>query len=549
LSYWLVRRNLCAALQRTSFYLLPYELERQEANRGGAQMTLSTGAIDWATQYVYDHADGDLFPRLAEMSAIVGVKADLSAAIAGKPLTQFSPGAHRRFIVPKDEISYRQATQLDPQDSIILSAIAYEFGQGIEDRRQAKDKVFSYRFSPTTQHGLYASQGGWNDFWTKAARLSAKFDTILYCDISDFYNQISHHAVENQLIASGLPNQAIRWIVALLESTTAGVSRGLPIGPHAAHLVAEASLIPVDNSFATSGHEFLRYADDIVVFSKSNLDAKRALARLANILDKQQRLTLQRHKTRFFTVPEFKGYCAKMIEDRPINSEEDNVLNLVRKYAKGNPYKTISYSEITPSDWLLLSETLLRKIIEEYLGQGEIDFIRLRWLYRRLAQIGHPGAIDVTLDHIDRLAPCFASICTYLASVQSIDANRWLSVGARLLGLLDRDDIRESEYFRLSILSLFSRIPSINHFTNLAGQFAGSDLYAKREILLAAKAAGAIDWIRELKEDFGSMDPWMKKAFLFCCKDFPEDERKYFVNRWTFERPFDSTLAKWAKSK
>ena len=211
-------------------------------------MTLSAASLEWAIQFISDHSEGDIFPKTLENKAIEELNAEFIALVEGKPLREFAPGAPRRFIVPKDEIAYRQATQLDPQDSIFLSAVVHQYGQGIEDRRLPANKVFSYRFSPTTQHGLYGSQTAWNDFW-KAVRVASRTcKAILYCDISDFYNQIYHHVVENQLFESGFPNQAVKWVVALLESTTAGVSRGVPIGPHAVHLIAEATLIPIDNS-------------------------------------------------------------------------------------------------------------------------------------------------------------------------------------------------------------------------------------------------------------------------------------------------------------
>ena len=88
----------------------------------------------------------------------------------------------------------------------------------------------------------------------------------------------------------------------------------------------------------------------------------------------------------------------------------------------------------------------------------------------------------------------------------------------------------------------------MNHFKSGAAIFVGSDFFAKREILLAAKASFAIDWLREHKEDFNGMDSWQKSAFLYCCYDFPRDERKYFINRFPFQRTFDSVLADWAKS-
>jgi retron-type reverse transcriptase len=155
---------------------------------------LTKDSIKWSIDFIHKHSDGDLFPKIIEINAIVKNIDQFISLTKGKDLTQsqFSPGACRRFIVPKDEKSYRQATQLDPQDSILLTAIIYQYGQGIEDRRLNKDIVFSYRFLPDTIHGLYSTQNAWNNFWEKAYIKSSTSKIILYCDIADFYNQISH---------------------------------------------------------------------------------------------------------------------------------------------------------------------------------------------------------------------------------------------------------------------------------------------------------------------------------------------------------------------
>jgi len=367
-------------------------------------MTLSRDSLEWAIEFVSDHSDGDLFPRIIEINA-VKEKSDLFInAVEGKDLSLFTPKPCRRFLVPKDEISYRQATQLHPQDSLLLSALIYQFGQGIEDRRLEKDRVFSYRFLPTLSDGLYSNKKAWNEFWQKANRLASTASCILYLDIADFYNQIYHHTVENQLIASGFPNQAIKWVISLLESTTAGVSRGVPIGPHPIHLIAESTLIPIDNSLESSGFNFIRFADDILIFCNSEKEAKSNLATVASVLDKQQRLMLQRHKTKIYKPGEFRTLCAEMVEDRPIDREEARLLGIIRRYTGGNPYQTISYNSISDSDWSQFSTEAVSKIINEYLSQDDVDYIRLRWFYRRLAQVGHPGAIDVSLGKL-RISP------------------------------------------------------------------------------------------------------------------------------------------------
>jgi len=511
-------------------------------------MTLLSASLEWAVDFVQAHSDGDLFPKVLEVEAVAAEKAHFVGQVAGADLGTFPPGSCRRFIVPKDEVSYRQATQLDPQDSIILSALVFQYGQQIEDLRLPATRVFSYRFDPTLPDGLYSSKTAWNNFWTTAESCAAKYSHILYCDIADFYNQIYHHTVENQLISAGLPNQAVKWIIGLLESTTAGVSRGVPVGPHPIHLIAEATLIPVDNSLVSAGIRFIRYADDIIVFCKSGREAKTALSTIATVLDKQQRLTLQRHKTKFYEPSEFRHICAQMIEDRPINSDEKSLLAIIKKYSGGDPYKTISFSQVSAADWAAISPESIRNVIEEYIAADPVDYIRLRWFYRRLAQIGHPGAIEVSLEHLDALGPCFSNICFYLASVQSVPPKAWKRVGSKLLKLLRTPEVKSSEYFRLLVLSLFTRNEHINHFTRLHKLFQSSDAFVRREVILAARMNGALDWVRELKEGYPSMDPWQQRAMLFAIAGLAKDERKYFIGRQSIVRPFEKSLAKWAKS-
>ena len=261
---------------------------------------------------------------------------------------------------------------------------------------------------------------------------------------------------------------------------------------------------------------------------------------------------LQRHKTKIYSSSEFQILSIEMIEDRPIDSDEAHLLEIIRKYTGGNPYQGISYNSISKDDWSQFSQGIVGKIIREYLSKDDVDYIRLRWFYRRLAQVGHPGAIDVSLENLDSLGPCFANICFYISSIQSIDPEQWKKIGGKLLDLLDADEVRYNEFFRLSILSLFSRNEFINHFSQLAKVFNMSDPFARREIMLSAYQNKAFDWIREHKESVSNMDQWQKMAFIYCISALPKDEKKHFINKCTnkctFDGPFEDVLSKWAKS-
>ena len=517
-------------------------------------MTLKGDSIKWAIEFIDRHSDGDIFPHIPEISAIARQSDALAGAISKMQLSDLSPQPYRRFLVPKDDLSYRQATQLHPQDSVLLTAIVHQYGEGIESRRLPQDKVFSYRFDPSVEHGLYGSKGLWNDFWSSGAKTAEGFPFILYCDIADFYNQIYHHTVENQLAESGFPNQANKWIINLLEATTQGVSRGIPIGPHAAHLIAECTLIPVDNSLKSSGVEFIRYADDILIFCDSQAEAKQLLYTVVNTLDKQQRLMVQQHKVRIFDQDAFLDHCDQMVQDRPINDDEDKILNIIKKYSDGNPYASVTYNQVSEDDWKAFSEDIVSNIVDEYLHSEETDFVRLRWFLRRLAQVGHSGALQVMLDKLDLLEPCLPSACSYISSVKEIPAEKWEKIGGHLLEFLESGSAKNSEFARLSILSLFSKNEHMDHFTKLSQLFNSTDGHTRREILLAARTNAAADWLREHKEAYDSMDPWQKLAFIYCTSILPRDERRYFLNRvkvpqsQASSRPFEQQLVEWARN-
>ncbi len=136
-------------------------------------------------------------------------------------------------------------------------------------------------------------------------------------DITDFYNQIYHHTVENQLIDSGVSNSYKKALVSLLETASDGVSRGLPTGPHGSNLLAEIVLIPLDNFLVLNGLSFCRYVDDIHIFCESHADAQNAIFQVADFLDKTQKLSLNKQKTSILNGSDFRAKAELMLVITP----------------------------------------------------------------------------------------------------------------------------------------------------------------------------------------------------------------------------------------
>ena len=130
----------------------------------------------------------------------------------------------------------------------------------------------------------------------------------------------------------------------------------------------------------------------------------------------------------------------------------------------------------------------------------------------------------------------------------SVEKEKWVQIGEKLLGLLESDEVQGNEYFRLSILSLFTKNEYINYFSKLTERYTSSEAFVRREILLSAKQNLAFDWLREHKENYQTMDRWQQIAYIYGSSGFPRDEKEYFLDkRCKFERPFEQVLAKWAK--
>jgi hypothetical protein len=513
-------------------------------------MKLSADSLRWALRSLNRFGDTDLFPRPIELD-VLSADVDTTASVLSETdLSAYTPGGARRFIVPKDDLSYRQATQLDPLDSVLLTAIIWELGKSIEVRRRpaVEHSVFSYRFQPSPDGELYSGPNAWNEFWRYCKEASKQTPVVLVADIADFYNQISHHTVENQLIAAKWPNQVIKTVLSLLGSTSAEVSRGVPVGPHWVHLLAEASLVPVDNSLFTRGIRFARFVDDIIIFSSSEEHARASIFNLAEVLDKQQRLHLQNAKTRILMAEEFRTLCAQMIEDRPINDLEQMMVDIIRKHSQGNPYRTILISELQENEIRAFSVEAVEKVLGDYLGGNPPDFVRLRWFLRRLAQVGHPAGVAFCLRAFDQLLPAISDICHYLISVNEARGDvSWPEVGELLLDALERPLVAANEYFQLSLLALFARVVQLDHLPRLIARYSTAPPVVRREILLAGEVAGASDWLREQKEHFNSMDPWSRRAFLFTTGRFPRDERRFFLNAVSDPDPLEKLLIKYAK--
>ena len=138
-------------------------------------------------------------------------------------------------------------------------------------------------------------------------------------DIASFFDTVDHEKLLtalNEEIADGSVLRLIRYIlksgvklpqVSESEPTEQGTPQGGPVSP----LLANIYLHAFDRAITRKGYGLVRYADDFVIFTKSEGEAQSALAACREILEGELGLVVHPEKTRIVSVDagfEFLGF-------------------------------------------------------------------------------------------------------------------------------------------------------------------------------------------------------------------------------------------------
>lgn len=127
------------------------------------------------------------------------------------------------------------------------------------------------------------------------AQFRAGYTWSVDADIASYFDTVPHAQLVDELTIWIDDERLIRLVGLWLRSfgrTRKGIAQGAPISP----LLANLYLHPVDRQIVAAGFPLVRYADDLVVLTKTRPEAERALALLRGLL-KARGLKLNAAKT------------------------------------------------------------------------------------------------------------------------------------------------------------------------------------------------------------------------------------------------------------
>lgn len=252
--------------------------KRVAENKGAA-------GIDGITVKMYAR---DVATRLAELSQDLRNKT-------------YRPKPVRRVLIPKPGGTGERPLGIPTiRDRIVQQAI-----------KQVLEPIFEPKFSKRS-HGFRPGLGSATALEVVDKAIQYGYSHVVDADIASFFDTVDHDKLLtalNEEVADGSLLKLIRFILkagvvmpqaAEAEPTELGTPQGGPLSP----LLANVYLHAFDMAMQKTKYGLVRYADDFVLFAKSEEEAQEALKLARQVLEGELGLTLHPEKTRVVSVDE-----------------------------------------------------------------------------------------------------------------------------------------------------------------------------------------------------------------------------------------------------
>lgn len=219
----------------------------------------------------------------------------------------YQPSPARRKTIPKPDGSERNLGIPNVQERLIQQAVL-----------QVLTPIFDPGFSESS-FGFRPKRSAQGAVHQVQAHIRAGYRHCVDMDLSKFFDRVQHDVLLARVARKVRDKRMLRLIGRYLRAgimveadwqpSFEGTMQGGPLSP----LLANILLDDFDKELERRGHRFVRYADDFLVFTKTNQAARRVYVSVGRYLTRKLKLVVNQKKSRVCNTDgvEFLGYIFK----------------------------------------------------------------------------------------------------------------------------------------------------------------------------------------------------------------------------------------------
>ena len=373
----------------------------------------SESSLDFAKDHLTNYFSSDFFPKPIEFEALWSNWSEVKEKLLSKNIRKHEVGAHITATSHRPKGNFRIVHELDPLDSLVYTSLVCSVSEAVERCRMNKDDMIacSYRIS-LKNGGFFCSGNGFNDFLTKSEYYAVNRNCVLVTDISDYYNQIYMHRIRNAIeVVDKDYGEIAGDIEYFLMQINSGTSQGIPVGPAASVVLAEAIMIDVDRFLSDLGVKHARYVDDFRIFSDSMKELVDVLEKLTRYLYHNHRLSLSSEKTEL--------YSGSAFLDTILNNHyEIEKQEMFKSLHVLNPYSGEQEEVFLPRsldrDFVIHT---LRSVVDQIERKNLLDIGLARGFLRKARHYKVREFSEYVITHLYKYAPVINDVCLYLDEI------------------------------------------------------------------------------------------------------------------------------------
>lgn len=499
--------------------------------------------------------DVDIFSRPFELNMLKNkeiknrIISEIERSFQGNDLKSLgiTPIAH--LLVPKKELfDFRKCALVQPLDELKYLSLVLQIAEDIESMRINKNKkiVFSYRFKPQNGY-LFDPKFNYTTFREYVSKKAKQKNVkvMVSCDIGNFYDRLNLHRLESILRSNKkIDSDVVHKIGEILSFWSNRDSYGLPVGSNASRILAEASLIEVDNYLVSKKVTFCRFVDDYRIFAKDSATAHYWLSLLVDKLN-QEGLFLNTSKTRIKDVTETENYYKAHAEDSedPLENSQTKIGEDASLGSKFNTPKIIrGYSGLIPTKFRKQTDSeksrLLKNDIKELYRNIEnsvlIDPKAFVEVIKTAIAQEDAGYLVTLVKRLDRFPQFLPYILDAITKYEVLFSDEHVQILTdELKGWLGKESF--SEYIFVYLIRFFG----FGRFTNkeiLLEYFRALKTnpgnYTGRAVLEELEKSVSSEEVLEIRDYYAMADAWEKREIAKIVEAHIKDEEKqsFFKN-------------------